>query len=191
LARAHLLYQLRDGTTLSRVVAARQDLTRGTMFVALPSTINPDDVTNFQWSLSGVMSRLSINLLQSMFTQFLRDAHCELLFQDTMSRPSDPPSTAYPPDRSQMIVYGEEVYWKLKGLPVDEKLIYGSLYPYAAFFHTWTTNSDAPPNLTYEDLQRIAHEVVGIAVDAFDADSFVVWWREDLYPFPLSVHRPG
>ena len=68
-------------------------------------------------------------------------------------------------------------------------MIYGSLYPYSAFFHTSTTNSDAPPNLAYDDLKRIALEVVGIAIDAFDADSFVVWWREDLYPFPLSVHQ--
>src|ERR1700722_15472929 len=101
LARAHLLYQLHDGTTLSRLVAAREDLSRGTMFVALPSIISPDDVTDFQSSLSGVKSKLSTDLLQSLFTQFLRDAHCELLFQDTMEKPSDPPSTAHPPDRSQ------------------------------------------------------------------------------------------
>jgi hypothetical protein len=75
----------------------------------------------------------------------------------------------------------------LKGLPVDQGMIYGSPNPYSAFFHTSSTNSDAPPNLTYDDLKRIALEIVGVAVDAFDADSFIVGWPEDLYPFPLLV----
>lgn len=116
LARDHLLYQLGDGTTLARLMVARPDLKRGALFVALPSTINPDDVTNFQWSLSGVQNTPSFELLQSLFAHFLGDNNCELLFQDSMERPSDPPSTAFPPDRSQRIIYREEVYWKLKGL---------------------------------------------------------------------------
>ena len=60
--------------------------------MALPSTINPDDVTNFQWSLSGVQNTPSFELLQSLFAHFLADNNCELLFQDSMERPSDPPS---------------------------------------------------------------------------------------------------
>jgi hypothetical protein len=187
LARAHLLYQLGDGTTLARLLMARHDLNRGTLLVALPSTIKSDEVENFQWSLSGVKNAPSIELLQSLFTQFLGDSNCELLFQDTMESPSDPPSTAYPPDRSQKIIYREEVYWKLKGLPVDKEMLYGSFNPYSAFFHTSKKSNDAPLNLVDDDLERIALETVGIAVDAFDADSFLVWWREDLYPFPLSV----
>jgi hypothetical protein len=190
LARAYFVDQLHRGTTLARLVAAREDLNRGTLFVALPSTVNPDDVTDFQSWRSGVKGKLSIDLLQSLFSLFLGDARQELLFQDTMSSPSDPPTTAHPPDRSQKIAYGEEVYWKLKGLPVDKGMIYGTRYPYSAFFHTSSTNNDAPTNLTFEDLERIAHEVVGIVVDAFDAGSFILWWREDLCPFPLSVSPP-
>ena len=63
--------------------------------------------------------------------------------------------------------------------------------PYSAFFYTSNTSNDAPLNLIDDDLKRIALETVGIAVDAFDADSFLVWWREDLYPFPIPVALTG
>jgi len=93
-----------------------------------------------------------------------------------------------------MVVYGEEVYWKLKE-PVKESefesvMDRGSFWPYSAFFCASLTNKETPSNLSQYDLRQIASEVIGVAVDAFDAESFVLWWREDLHPFPLATETP-
>jgi hypothetical protein len=188
LALQYLFDQLADGTTLARLVGDSADLRRGTLFVGVPLNIKPDDLSEFRWEIAGIRTNDSQTLFEALIARFIKDPMCEVLFQDTMSRPSDPATNFEPKHRK--VAIGEEVYWNLKA-PTAEKEIYtvmnwGSPNPYSAFFRRSADKADTPPTIVYDDLKQIASEIVGIATDAFDATSFVVWWREDLYRFPLS-----
>ena len=189
LARRYMLEQLGGGTTLARLVAEDTALQRGGVFVALPMNINPDDLSEFRWEIDDLQSTDAQVLFKSLVARFINDARCEVLFQDTMGKPSDPWTERFAP-KQRMVLLGEEIYWKLKAPTADKEICTvincGSPYPYSAFFRASVNNAETPSSIIYDDLKQIAREIVGIATDAFDATSFVVWWREDSYRFPLS-----
>jgi hypothetical protein len=55
-------------------------------------------------------------------------------------------------------------------------------YPLCVFLHL-ANSADAKSELNDPDLAEIVGRLVGVAVAAFDTDSFLLWWRDDLVPF--------
>jgi hypothetical protein len=77
---------------------------------------------------------------------------------------------------------------KLANLSDDEMgdlINYGSFWPFSAFFYV-NGLSPTKSELNDADLQLIVNRLVGVAVGAFDDRSYLVWWRDDLWPFPLG-----
>jgi hypothetical protein len=56
-------------------------------------------------------------------------------------------------------------------------------YPSSAFFYI-AGISERKTQLKDSDLEHVVNTLVGVAVRAFDTESFLIWWREDLRPFP-------
>ena len=92
------------------------------------------------------------------------------------------------PLQDRMVTYGHEVFWRANGLSLSDAHInslFGYpilLYPLCVFFHSATDVGDKR-ELNRQDLKRIIAELVGVAASAFDNDSFLLWWRDDLMPF--------
>ena len=87
-----------------------------------------------------------------------------------------------------MVTYGDEVYWRIAGAGLSEDDILNLLgapvlpYPLCVFLHL-ANSADTKSELADPDLAEIVSRLVGVAVGAFDTDSFLLWWRDDLVPF--------
>ncbi len=129
---------------------------------------------------------------------FLSDPDSVVLMQETQLQIADRFSTlvSYKDVQWNLLVsYKDELYWAVAGPELatlsDEQMFTllksPSTNPFSAFFYLGTV----PPSktLTDGDLDQILTRLVGIAVDALDFESFLLWWREDLRPFPAVETR--
>ncbi len=131
-------------------------------------------------------------VLARLIKSFIQDPICAVLLQETQMNASDLPGFEY---ATLATLYGDEIYWNVTGrelanVPDDEmlRIVWGaSFYPFSAFFYGKKSESDKA-TLAYGDLEEIVNALVAVAVGAFDADSFLVWWRDDSRrPFPLPI----
>lgn len=184
--------QLSRGTTLASLVARTIDLSRGCYRVAMPETKDQSGQFDLRWE----MFRLAGDeeaLFARVIKMFVRSPKCAVILQDTMKSMSDP-CMSDAPYRTLAITYQKELYWtvagaKLAQLPDDKMLDvinHASFWPFSAFFYI-DAISKAKGELEDADLQLIVKQLVGVAVGAFDDRSYLVWWRDDLRPFPLVV----
>ena len=124
-----------------------------------------------------------------LIKSYIRHDRCGVILQDTETSVNYPYFAKLQYKRLAK-TFDEEVYWsvaetKLADLSDDEMgtvINYASFWPFSGFFYT-----DVPLEksaLTNADFQSIMRQLVGIAVGAFDDRSYLVWWRDDLLPFP-------
>jgi hypothetical protein len=189
-AAIYFLDQLSQGTTLSKLVRERVDLNSGTFFAALPEEWEPGQVPDF-W-IGGLWSAYASQEAPPEFVRnVLRDPQSAVLFQDTMSRISDPYLENIP-NKQDIITYGAEVYWYVddRSFAADqsEKIAWaGSPYPSAAFFFkvAWPL---ARREMTDDDLRHVIETLMAIMVGAWDEESFILWWRDGV---PRPWKREG
>ena len=88
-----------------------------------------------------------------------------------------------------MTTYNDELYWVISGTDLLESDILALLgqpilpYPSSAFFYA-VESQNQKSHFKESDLEHVANSLLGVAVRAFDTRSFLIWWREDLRPFP-------
>lgn len=175
-AVAFLKGELAEGTTLARLALNQIDFSRGRMYAWLPSTINQDAIENFRFSLrlSGDEDREFCKFTQA----FIQDQTCGMILQDTEPRNVDDDVSA-----ALAAEYNGELYWHVKGAHVSEGDILNAVgaaylpYPWCGFFHL-SALTVSNRTLTAIDLQAIVNTVVGVAVAAFDTDSYLLWWSD-------------
>ena len=187
--------QLSRGTTLSRWVQRSVDLSRGTIRIAMPEGTEVTQALDFRFHtfpLGQSGERDFARLVRS----FIGDPKNAILLQDTELSISDPEfATNLPyPSLAVSVSYQKEVYWAVSGGELaqfpDDKMLdvinQASFWPFSAFFYI-NGISKTKGELEDSDLQLIVKHLVGVAVGAFDDRSYLVWWRDDLRPFPLAV----
>jgi hypothetical protein len=183
--------ELSGGTTLAKLVASSIDLSRGRYRVAMPETQDQLKEFNLRWETFRLTGDEEV-LFGRVIKTFVRIPECAVILQDTLKSISD----AYMPDmpyRALAIPYQKEVYWTVTGSEMAELsddamgdlINHASFWPFSAFFYIEGI-SRAKSELNDGDLQLIVNRLVGLAVGAFDDRSYLVWWRDDVRPFPLG-----
>jgi hypothetical protein len=187
-AQEYMVDELSAGTTLAKLVLKGIDFTRGRFRVAMPATVEQDRGLDFQQSLR--LDRDEEITLARMIKCFIRDSKAAVLLQDTQKSISDP-GLAHLNNKELMIPFEAEFYWTIAGRGLSEipdtkmlEIVYSaSYYPFSAFFY-FDDVTIGRQSLQPDDLAHIVTNLVGIAVGVFDDRSFLIWWRDDLYPFP-------
>jgi hypothetical protein len=178
--------QLADGTTLAHLVLSRIDLSRGRFRIAIPDIVDQAQPFDFK---SGILAMQGDEemMVARVIKSFIKDPGCALLMQEMQPEPTDGLFKKY---GENLVSYKDEPYWKVGGVESaqlsDQQMLTllktPSTNPFAAFFYLGTP--PASKTLTDSDLERIVAQLIGLAVDALDFESFLLWWRDDLHPFP-------
>ncbi len=182
-AEKYMREQLTDGTTLAHLVLNRIDFGRGKFRIAMPDSVDQSPPFDFKcenFSMNGDEEMVVARVIKS----FISDPNCAVIMQETEKEISDPCLTE--DDKNLLVSYKDELYWAVAGPQSarisDEEmlaLIRGpSTDPFSAFFYVGTVPTSK--TLTEGDLERISAELVGIAVDALDFESFLLWWRDEV-----------
>jgi hypothetical protein len=180
----YLRKELSKGATLAKLAMSRTDFALGTYFAGIPENFDQNQL-NFQWGIRGLSGEPMV--FAKMIKSFIHDPGCVVLVEDI-----DPFASPFPAEedasyRTRAMTYRDEVYWNLSGMHLSENDILELVnqpnpYPSSAFFSTARVSEQ----LDDSGLQRVVDHLTGVAVWAFDGDSFLIWWREDLRPFPLQ-----
>ena len=186
-ALAHLQKELAEGSSLAKLVLRKTSFAEGKFFAGIPDGVDQSQL-DFSSSMGGLGREPSA--LARAIKSFIDGPHHYVLLEDTMPMHSDP-SEENGPYRARMTIHGEELFWNLSGPDLSEDDIFALLgmpilpYPSSAFFYLAET-SEPRSQLRDSDLELIVNSLVGVAVQAFDTRSFLIWWREDLLPFPMG-----
>jgi hypothetical protein len=187
----YLRHELSDGTTLARMVLDRTDLKFGSFRIAAPAGMDLSRPVELSWEPAGLKGNEEL-LFAGVVNSYIRDPRCAVLLQETQFSMSELRRLGLTHAKS-LIRHGDEVYWSVAGSEVaklsDEGMLElinsASFYPFAAFFYV-----DGIPStrgaLTDDDLEHVVATLCGLAVGAFDQRSFLIWWRDDLRPFPAA-----
>jgi hypothetical protein len=184
-ASEHLRKELSEGATLAELTLKRTSFGPGAYFGVIPENKNQSDL-NFGWGISRPSGEPIV--FAKMVRSFIDDPDCVVLVEDIdpFSNPFADEEDA--PYRTRALTYNGEVYWNISGSDLSENDILELLnqpfpYPSSIFFST-VRSSELEIQLKDSDLWRITDNLVGVAVRAFDGDSFLIWWNENLRPFP-------
>jgi hypothetical protein len=191
-ATEYMLSALAQGTTLARLASKSIDLSRGTFRLLMATMVDPSrplDLTSGSAVLAGDEERLFVHIIRS----FIRNPGCALIMQDSEAHASDPIMQKLP-YRHLAVGYGAEVYWQVAESDVaslsDDQMLdlihCTSYFPWTGFFYCDHKRSVVNTQLTDEDITRVLSNLRGVAVGALDYDSFLIWWRDDLRPFPFE-----
>ncbi|HEY6418988.1 MAG TPA: hypothetical protein VIX59_08295 [Candidatus Binataceae bacterium] len=173
---------------VARLTQNRSNFERGSFFVISPDTVDAESLANLGWSIPMVDRSVAIQLLGKVVKGFISNENNAVLLHDFASAVSDPGWDEYK-YKDRATTYQGEICWVLKGPDTSdheiEELIsdWSSYFPVSGFFSA----ASAPERkkvLTDADLEELARNLIGVVVDIFDGDSFALWWREDLRPFP-------
>ncbi len=188
-ARKYLLHQLSPGyEILTKLPKKIGDFALGSFFVILPDSVDANQLSDFGSEIPGLDWSVTTQLLGKIVKRFTRNPNCTVLLDDHTHSVSDPGWEEYK-YKDRATFYDNELCWELKGpdSPQNEidDLIWDwlSFFPVSAFFCV-SSSSERKKHLTDADVEDLAENLIGVAVDAFDGNSFVIWWREDLIPFP-------
>jgi hypothetical protein len=183
MALAFLKNELSEGMTLAKSVLGEIDFTQGRMFVWMPPTIDQDTIENFGWSrrLAGDEKQEFCRFVRG----FIQEARCALILQDTEN-------WSFEGDECERLAakYEDELYWYVARTDLSEKDVMSLTqmpvlpYPWCGFFYTGAIETELQ-TLTNKDLKLIVKTIVGVAVRAFDNDSYVLWWS-DARPLPAK-----
>lgn len=188
-ATKYMMAELADGTTLARLALQTIDFSKGCFRVAVPKELDENQALDFRYyfHLDGDEPTALARLVKA----FIIDPDHAVLVQDYCASPSD--SWLRECEYRQLVrVCNNEVYWAVEGAELarvsDDEMLkivnMGSVYPFSCFFHLRSSCGEETGSAV-PDLNRVAQSLFGVAVEAFDARSFLFWWRDDLMPFPL------
>lgn len=184
-AREYLMEQLAEGTTLARLAFQKTDFFSGSFRAGMPEGVDQSKI-DFRFSMRGLRcEELAFARIIKTFIEKLEGA---ALIADTEPRNSQGDLEGYP-YRDRMVTYGDEVYWRIAGAGLSEDDIVNLLgapilpYPLCVFLHL-AKSSGNNSDLDDADLEQIVAGLIGVAVGAFDTESYLLWWRDDLVPFP-------
>jgi hypothetical protein len=188
-AEKYMADQLSEGTTLARLVLKGIDFALGRFRVAMPETVEQAPLLDFR-SGNVHLAGDEEEMLAGVINSFIREPNCALLIQDSEASMLDPWLQSFP-HRELAIPYSGELYWRIAGatlanLSKDQMLevINGASYfPWLGFFY-FNGVPQTKTVLTDADLEHVARNLVGLAAGALDYRSFLIWWRDDLRPFP-------
>ncbi len=188
-AERYMRGELADGTTLAHLVLERTAFSKGRFRVAIPKRLDGRQAAEFRQETFHVDGDEPIALAR-LIKAFIGAPGHAVMIQDTQASLSDPwlSRCEY---RELAKAYDGEVYWAVEGEALarvsDEEMLSvincASFYPFSCFFYI--SSSGGSEEFTASELDRVAERLVGIAVGAFDERSFLMWWRDDLVPFPL------
>jgi hypothetical protein len=153
----------------------------------MPDTVDQTQAFDFKSAILGMHGDEEM-MVARLTKSFISDPNCGVLVQDTQLQKSDGLLTQN--EENLVVSYKGELYWKVAGPDLahvsDEQIVSllknPSTNPFSAFFYVGTRR--VSKTLTYGDLERIVIELVGVAVDALDFESLLLWWRDDLRQFP-------
>jgi hypothetical protein len=185
----YLLHRISpDLNALAGQVWKKHHFTEGNFFVVAPDSVDVDRLLKFEIWIPDVDHSAAVQLLAKVIKEFTTSLNCTALLYDFINRVSDPDWEEYK-FKDLATTYNSEVYWELKGPDTSEDEVeelisdWSSYFPVSAFF-CGSPSPDRKKSLTERDFEYLANNLIGVAVDAFDGDSFLIWWREDLQPFP-------
>ena len=170
------------GTTLSAKVSAKIQLSLGKIFLITPEGLDVVGVQNWPWDPGHLSSREANSILSRTIHRYLSRSGNRVLIQDFEATRSDPSFE----DDPLRIFYGEELYWELQSPAISEDKIGdcvndASYWPWIGYFAKARISEGR--DIEIEDLEEAASQLVGVAIQALH-DSYLVWWRTDLEPFP-------
>lgn len=180
---AYVCAQVANGyTALSDVVFRTFDAPAGALFLIMPENLAPERVENWNWDPGHLKWEAADRLLAQAIRAYLLRPQGRVIIQDFETQRSDPGYT----DDPLRVFHGDGLYWELQGTDLSEDTIIrciwdASCWPWLAYF--CKRRVDAGRVLEESDLEEVASGLVGLAVQALH-DSYVIWWRTDLEPFP-------
>jgi hypothetical protein len=203
-ARAYLIGELADGTSLAKLTLERIDFHAGAFFMIVPKRIDPDHLQNltdpntdprryteFRDEIFGVHFKAA-RILARIVRAFAITPNYRLFGQDTLMT-LDGVTSHHPEMLSaagkEWVSYQNEVYSFTRGDSSEEELetaiSTASMWPCAVFL----CRGAAPPGaskLQYRDLEIAVANLAAVAVGANHEDTFLLWWR-DPTNFPMGV----
>ena len=190
-AESYMRDVLAQGTTLARLVLNRVDFRLGTFRLPMPETIDQKQGLDLR-SGNVRLAKDEEAAFAAVIRSFIRAGNAAVLMQEleaSMSELSSGKLLAY---RHLAVPYNDEVYWRVSGADLammsDDEMLNvmnnASYLPWTGFFY-FDGISRTKRLISDMDLESVMTNLVGVAVSAFDYRSFLVWWRDDLVPFPL------
>lgn len=188
-ARKYLLYRLSPGYQVAtKLLQKRGDFALGSFFVVVPDSVDADQLSDFGSEIPGVDPSDATQILSKIVKRFTRNPNCTVLLHDFVNSASDPGWKEYE-YKDRATFYNDELCWELKGpdspqSEIEELISHWSAYFPVSAFLCASSLSGRKEHLADADLEDMANNLIAVAVDIFDGDSFAIWWREDLIPFP-------
>jgi len=189
-ARKYMLYRLSHSYEIAaKLLQKTGDFALGSFFVVVPDCVEADQLSDFGSEIPGVDSSVATQILGKIAGRFIRNPNRTVLLHDFIHSISDPGWDEYK-YKDRATFYVDELCWELKGPDTSkdeiEELIldWSSSFPVFAFFCV-SPSTDRKTHLADIDLEYMANNLIAVVLDAFDGNSFVIWWREDLLPFPI------
>ena len=190
-ARDYLLEYVPFGFAMvDKLAQHSSDFARGSFFVISPENVDADSLAYLGWSISGSVDRpAAIQLFGKVVKRFISNPNCTVLLYDFTNAITDPGWEEYK-HKDRATIYNGEICWELKGPDTPdheiEELIsdWSSYFPVSSYFCV-SSSSERKNTFNDADLEQLSGNLIGVALDALHGDSFVIWWRDDLQPFPL------
>jgi hypothetical protein len=191
LAQKYLTHKLspQRPTTLDKLIRTRNDFAVGDFFSALPDSVPSDAVSEFASDIPGFDYKSATALLTGVVREFLYTPGGTVLLENYLLE--DPSRKEYE-TKHRVRTLANERYWELKrpktlDYEIDSLVADWAVYfPYVGYFYI-SRSDERSVVLSDAELDSVTTNLIGVAVDAFDGNSFLLWWREDL--FPLATLR--
>ncbi len=194
--------RLAEGKTLSRCLLQYCDLKGGDVVTHLPGDMKEDEL--YQFSIGGKLpvplgsaKRVQASdgrwmtmvrtpnmdaYLARIIRDFLRDDRSLCLFEDFKSSPTDPRIQR---EDERIRILGDEVYYALGKIDaVDEEKIAKTIRDADSIWHFLCVMSSLPEmrrlsgrNLTEEIVKCLAERAEKIAINAYDGEGYLLWYR--------------
>lgn len=187
--KAYMSQCLKEGHVLSRKALERISFENGETYAALPQDFDLSKLPRFEHG--GIAPTKTINPklvkveneefllhLVAEIKNYLRDVGGIVIFEDSLSGPSDP-FTRNNPDRLNIVVDNQEVYYCLtpEDGSADEKILSTirrasgpNTRTYVGFF----THVTSAPN-SLGQIELLADKISAIVFGAFDRESYLLW----------------
>lgn len=182
--REYFVEQLREGTRLARLVLEKIDLSRGRFRVGIPDHVDQSKI-DFRFSIPGL--REEERAFAKLIKKFIENTGGTALVEDNESVDFYSDLTREP-YAGYLMRYGREVYWRIDdsilSVPDIVQLLHSPILPYPLCIFLHLAESVGKKSEMYDaDLEQIIVGLVGVAVGAFDTESYLLWWRDDVLPF--------
>lgn len=189
-AENYLSRHLAEGTTLARLISDQIDFSLGIFRVIIPESADTDLSLDFSSGNSRLSGDEEVSFA-CLIRSFTSDPGCALLIQDNEFTISELSVGQQLPYGHLAVSYNTEVYWAVSKSVLNEltddqilDIVHNASYfPWLGFFYLNGLNTDVN-RLSDHFIKHFGRRIIGIAVGAFDYRSFLIWWRDDLVPFP-------